>query len=551
MQKTLAFLEQNVQWLALALAAIFFGLCVWWYVLTPPAQVVNAKLSKEPLTPQNVDELIKNGPVQEITRSRDSNPEVAISVPDVVRPWQSKMNSAGASLLAATWPRPEYDPHQIIGGGEGPNIARGDVVKDLPVLPKATPQTAVAGLSVVSAPVLTQGGAKQVAQTNSDQLWVTFSAVLPAENIKAAFMTIENALNQKLQAQGLPVYQFKTDILKIELQRQRGSMGPNGPMFPNSDVGVETIPAPKYLDQKPLPDPKAQLVEKVNFGDWAEKNIDLVYQPKFFDVHGGSQWTAPTIGGASPAGAAAAPAPGTPKGLAGIPPALPPRGVAPAQPNPNFGGLGNAAAGMNKNLGEIVPANLSQDILVWAHDDTVQPGAVYRYRIVYYMKNPVLGLENIADKSIIDTLEVKSPPSDWSTPVTVPQVTKFWFARAGTNALADIYHWENGGWTRKQNVPINPGDRVADSEWTVVDVHNGSREREKYVILTNDNGEIVRRFPNSDRNNDEKKALDTQITSGAAAGAAGGNTTPQPSSPPRTPAAAPGMRAGVIPRGGG
>ena len=46
--------------------------------------------------------------------------------------------------------------------------------------------------------------------------------------------------------------------------------------------------------------------------------------------------------------------------------------------------------------------------------DSVQPGQTYRYRIVYYMKNPVLGLTGIADKSIENVLEIKSPPSDWS-----------------------------------------------------------------------------------------------------------------------------------------
>ena len=78
------------------------------------------------------------------------------------------------------------------------------------------------------------------------------------------------------------------------------------------------------------------------------------------------------------------------------------------------------------------------------------------------------------------------------------------------------------------------------------------REREKYVILTNDNGEVVRRFPNSDRTSDRKKALDAQVNPAPAAAAGpGGGTAPQPAPPPRTPSVAPGQRAGVLPRGGG
>src|SRR4051812_12700770 len=110
MQKTLEFLEQNVQWLALVIAALFFGLCVYWYVLTPPAQIAS-KVSKEPLTPQNVDELIRAGPVLEIKRERDKPTSVAINVPDVVKPWHTQMFEDTARPLLATYPPPRFDPH--------------------------------------------------------------------------------------------------------------------------------------------------------------------------------------------------------------------------------------------------------------------------------------------------------------------------------------------------------------------------------------------------------------------------------------------------------
>ena len=562
MQKTLAFLEQNVQWLALGLAAVFFGLCVWWYVLTPPAAVTKAALSKEPITPQNVDEMIKSGPVQDISRSRDSVTELAINVPDVVKPWQTRMNAVNAPALAATYSRPLYDPKQAFGTTDT-NIAElnaGGVVKDLPLLPKAVPQNPTAGLSVVSTPAQPgQGGAQPAAAGNFDLEWATVSATIPAKDVQAAFDKIQKELDQKLAAINRPSIKLTTDVLRVELQRQRGSMGPNGPVFPNGDQGVESIPTPKYLEKDihPLPDPKAQLLEKVTYYEWAEKNPELVCQPKFYDVHGGSPWVAPVLAGAAPAPGAPAPAPAPgARGLAGIPPAMPPRGAVPAQPAPGGpGGVGGAGGpgGLNQAPGQLNPATLTQDILVWNHDDTVRPGQTYRYRIVYYMKNPVLGLTGVADKSILEVLEVKSPPSDWSAPVTIPQVTKFWFASLrGSGAAADVYHWENGVWTRKQGVLYQPGDKVADSEWTVVDVHGqygGARDREKYVILTNDAGEVIRRYPSADRSNDEKKGLDAQVNPGAAA--AGGNPTmPPPNAPARTPAVAPGGRAGVMPRGG-
>jgi hypothetical protein len=553
MQKTLDFLEQNVQWLALGLAAVFFGFCVWAYVITPPA-VVTASGSKEPLTPANIDEVIHNGPVQEIERSRNGMLEVAIAVPDVVKPWQAQMTAPKMTALTRDYPPPLYpqgeiyDPTKTPGG---PSNA-GTLVKAFPELPKATPQIPLSGLSVVSTPVQTQGGAQAVAASNFDIEWATATFVIPAAGIKDSFSAVQKVVDALLQKQGLPPIQLNTDVLKVELQRQRGTWGANGPVFPNGDAAVEVVPPSKIQpDIRPMPDDKAQLPEKVSYYEWAEKNLEVVCQPKFYDVHGGSPWTAPALGQAGAPAPAAPAAVGVPKGLAGIPPAMPLRGANPAQPFP--GGLGAAAgAAGQKNPGQIIPANITQDILVWSHDDSVQPGQTYRYRIVYYMKNPVMGLKGVADPSIVETLPVKSPPSDWSQPVTIPKVTQFWFANVRTGgAAADVYHWENGAWTKKPGVMYQPGDHIADSEWTVVDVHGQeprAREREKYVILTNDAGEVIRRFPGIDRFSDEKKGLDAQINPGAAAGTGGANPPP-PNTPPARPA--PGQRAGVMPRGGG
>ena len=181
MQKTLAFLEQNVQWLALAIAAVFFGLCVWWYVVTPPAQIVSPKLSKEPLTPQNVDDAIHAGPVQDIKRQLEGpQQELAINVPDVVKPWQKQMNAENARALALDYSRPLFPAGQIVGPTGPTQTLVNGTVKDVPNLPKATPQTPQSGMSVVSNPAPAQGGggAQAVAATNYDKEWATVSGVI-------------------------------------------------------------------------------------------------------------------------------------------------------------------------------------------------------------------------------------------------------------------------------------------------------------------------------------------------------------------------------------
>ncbi|HEY8751854.1 MAG TPA: hypothetical protein VIM11_27985 [Tepidisphaeraceae bacterium] len=541
MQKALTFLEQHVQWLALGLGGVFFLFCVWAYVYTPPATATLTG-KREPVSPGQIDELTRDGPVREIEQSINSNGDLAIMVPDVVKPWQAQMDATNAKIFVQKWSRPLYTDTGIFSG-PGPTTGPGnDYIAALPTLPKAVPLVPTAGLSVVSMPVNQKnapGGVQAVVNSNFDQEWATASFTIPATDLKTAFAAV---LANK--GKGLSL---TTDILHVELKRQRGTIGPNGPVFPNGEEGVETVAIPKMLqaDARPLPVPKASIPEKASYKDWAEKNIDVVYQPKFYDVHGGTPWVPPS---AAPAPGAAAAA-GAPKGIAGIPPALPPRVIPGAQPNPAIPG---AAGG--RNPGEINPEAIAQDILIWAHDDTVEPGQVYRYRIVYYMKNPVMGLTVIADDKIVDVLAVPSPPSDWSQPVTLPQTTKFWFASLrGNAATADVYHWENGGWIKKTpQQSFSPGDRVADSEWTVVDVHGtlpNSRDRDKYVLLTNDAGEVIRRSPNADRSNEERKALEIEINGAAApkdaAPARGtGNGRPVPANNPGNRAAAP------MPRGG-
>src|SRR5207253_1488761 len=101
------------------------------------------------------------------------------------------------------------------GSTEITETLAGGFIKDLPKLPKAVPQTPVSGMSVVSNPVPPQGGpaAQAAAATTFDKEWATVSGVIPANDVKAAFMKIQNELNQKLQAQGLPSIPLMTDIL--------------------------------------------------------------------------------------------------------------------------------------------------------------------------------------------------------------------------------------------------------------------------------------------------------------------------------------------------
>lgn len=541
MQKALAILEQHVQWIALGLGGVFLLFCAYVYLLNPPAVVKVG--TRNNVTPGEIDEMTKNGPVREIQGKLGETTNLTIEPPDVVEAWRKHMDAPAAPALAREWPRGLFlkGTRGPTDDNRGPALA-GQVDK-LPDLPKAQPQPVSTGLSVVSIPPErpANGAAAPVAGNTQDLLWVTASATIPAKDIQAAF-------NNVVQGKNIGALTLTTDILQVELQRQRAIGNNNGtPVFPDGETGVETVPLARHLQPlvQPMPAPKALIQEKVNHAEWAEKNMELVCQPKFYDVRDGTPWT-------SPAGGAAAPVAAQPaaKGLAGIPPALPPRVPQPAPGAP--GAAGGANRGQNAAPGLINPANLQQDILVWAFDDTVKSGQVYRYRIVYHMKNPVLGLKGIASDNIVEVLDVPSKPSDWSAPVTVQETTKFWVKSVRNNgtALADVFHWVEGKW-QKAETTLAPGDRIADVDWMVVDTRSSTpsgRERDKFVLLANDAGQTIRRFPSADRNSDEYKALQSEVNPANPVKDAG--TTPGRRTPAGTTPLAPGQRPNVMPRGG-
>ncbi|MCK4873789.1 MAG: hypothetical protein KAS72_13795 [Phycisphaerales bacterium] len=114
-----------------------------------------------------------------------------------------------------------------------------------------------------------------------------------------------------------------------------------------------------------------------------------------------------------------------------------------------------------------------EEITLWAHDITVQPGGVYRYRIRYDVINPFVGKAsrlNEKQRSLAEALVVKSPWSTWGEPVHVPAETYFFITAANTpqpgspvaRASAEMYEYYDGFW-RKAEASLEPGDQVAKS----------------------------------------------------------------------------------------
>jgi hypothetical protein len=125
--------------------------------------------------------------------------------------------------------------------------------------------------------------------------------------------------------------------------------------------------------------------------------------------------------------------------------------------------------------GEQVQRPLVEDpaVRLWAHDITVQPGKVYRYRMAVGINNPIFGRaaglvpeqQDLAASPVI-----LSEPSAWSSPVYVLDDRYFFIttahepdmlggARAPARAKAEVFQFHYG-FFRRGEVQLEPGDKV-------------------------------------------------------------------------------------------
>jgi hypothetical protein len=156
------------------------------------------------------------------------------------------------------------------------------------------------------------------------------------------------------------------------------------------------------------------------------------------------------------------------------------------------------------------------EVSVWAHDDAVQPGHTYRYKMRYWIKNPIYqqpaAAKNPAD---IKMFAVASEFSEWGPAIEVPPLTNFFIAAVvGGKIRFDVYRWEKGvnHYTR---IEAAPGDTIRKVEGdvdystghTVVDIRKTMRGGDDVVYLTNAEGGTVVRTGGADRNHPVNKKL--------------------------------------------
>jgi len=113
------------------------------------------------------------------------------------------------------------------------------------------------------------------------------------------------------------------------------------------------------------------------------------------------------------------------------------------------------------------PSNV-QDAEIWAHDTSVQPGHVYRYKMRLFLLNPLYDTQALA-KNPVDTVILAAPvaETDWSEAIQVPERVHFFVKEVGgggilalnSMATVDIFFWANGQWNRS-TAKCSAGDEI-------------------------------------------------------------------------------------------
>lgn len=214
--------------------------------------------------------------------------------------------------------------------------------------------------------------------------------------------------------------------------------------------------------------------------------------------------------------------PGMPPGMPGMP-GMTPGMNQPRQPlNPNLPPPPQIPTG---------PFNPAQQptITVWTHDDSVQPGKTYRYKMRYAVKNPIYKVTPVAkNPKDADVFALYSDFSDFSQTISIPPLTNFFVKANFMNSPTvsfDVFTWSDGE-EHKTTVKVGPGDEIGGVEnnidystgWTLVDVRQDVRG-DTYVLLVDARGNLTRRDFRSDQANPHYQELQQAVEAAKVAAA--------------------------------
>lgn len=507
MEKHLKTLEQNVQWIAVGLGAVYLLWMVYAYVITPPVTVkLGNGATAAALTPGDVDDTIAKKDAEPLKIAMSRSDTLDIKVTDVMGPYLARIEEKDlkAPDLATAW-----------GGvrGEVPGVVIGEnnknaLIAQAPVPPKPILNATSSNIASVILPNAgNENGnrvipAGQALPPHRDTGWWSATFKVPFADLQKAWSAYVNPTVPNL---------VMTKFLRVTLTRQE--MLPNGQWGNQKDIDPIGLGNPVRFPGVDVPAANEELRKQAyGFKGWAgDTNVQQeITQPAFPEVIPGVRvWYAPGQEPPDPTkkqgngrfGVAARPRPAVQ-----LPAPMPV-----AAPNRNAWNAGQPRP-VQPAQGDFDVMSLTQDLDLMVHDTTAVPGHTYRYQVKYDLYNPTWDSTNVAVQKVADQFALESQPSDWTQPVTIPSTTQIFVVNVSSQTQIvrfDVFEWKDGKITRSM-VTATPGDAVKDE--TVVDIRQDAAKRDtSYVLLVGPNGTLSRQDKQADAANPDYDKLKAEV----------------------------------------
>ncbi|HEY8665684.1 MAG TPA: hypothetical protein VIL86_03420, partial [Tepidisphaeraceae bacterium] len=269
MEKFAKYLEQYVEWIALALGVAWLGWMVWGNVLNSP---VVAVVGGENVTPDKVDTVVQRKAEELNTKIQTSKPPPMETADSSKRVMEILTNPPAMPMLMAS----NYDAATTFSnfGPIGPNTpgtSKGELVTQLPVLPQLEPGEYSTGRSTVNDPKVKNADNKPVPV---DKLWVTPSWKLD-----------QQALAQAFAAAKIPPGASQTMFLSVEVVREEEIE----PGVWGNPVTLKPLPIQQLPD---FPTDRGKNAE-MSYHEWAGRNQAEIVQPPFYQILKPDFWYVP------------------------------------------------------------------------------------------------------------------------------------------------------------------------------------------------------------------------------------------------------------------
>jgi len=581
MEKVLDILEKYVEWIGLALAAGFLGWMSWLYILNEP---VSKPMGSQTVTVSDVDQTIydtdattvqnkMNAAKGQIPKFTVDNFSVAIS---------KGLNLDG--MQVAQLPDDfDFEPLKLPDTLNS-SLPQEEQVTQLPELPAAeallveagktviqkTPTTAPSGAA--TGPSDTDQGAASAAAgaaaaaggtaapgtsapgtVRADMHWATVAFRIPMAPMADSWT--------KSFGPGKPGGAWKiapvTEFLSITLYRSEKQA--DGTWSDETEV-------PRLWNNLLQSYPTQDRQQQLNYQQYATHQAADIVAPKFPDIAqepAGTTWRDPLtllpilLNPPPPAPAAPPPPPPAPpvRSGPGSPPAAPVAQVFPPEsleptiasvdktalpttPPVLPSGSFNPAAAIASAAPGAAAAPVGQtDMMVYLHDDTVQPGHTYRYRIVYKLLNPLFdhAPQKAANQAWVDQFDLVSPKSAYSPEIAVPPTTYFYCAEGHPSPQQqgnrpaftfEVFTWADGIW-KKKSVDASPGDFIGSKDATAdfatgFTYADGRRRNERFIVtLVDAEGATIVRDAERDMDSQDYKVKTQWAATPATPGAPG------------------------------